>query len=312
MDDATRTREVIASMLTENTGRHMLDSGGAYGRHWERNQDRNFQAEQESVLSVKHGYLDVTHNLYHWLVEKLEFSEDMQRLFNGFVKWYDNRNYEQGWLFYADEFPAWLAEKFGVECAGLYGDSSGPMTVNTYNGEDLLSQTIQYVYFELQEPVEFPNFTVWDGVYVLLQIHGGCDVRGGYTAPKCFTLNDECGIFFNANATIWVEGDDIYWSTDDGYHYYEEGTCGYHAGPQLETYNIVEPDEPVEFTITAGSVKMPLKLKSKWAYRVAEFVKRWLNPPWLRVLDYELEPYIINDDGTAIWPKTMGQMYSSF
>ena len=29
-------------MLTENTGKHMLDSGGAYGRHWERNQKKSF------------------------------------------------------------------------------------------------------------------------------------------------------------------------------------------------------------------------------------------------------------------------------
>ena len=31
-------KQVVYSMITENTGRHMLDSGGAYGRHWERNQ----------------------------------------------------------------------------------------------------------------------------------------------------------------------------------------------------------------------------------------------------------------------------------
>ena len=28
---------VIASMMTENTGTHFLDSGGAYGRNWQRN-----------------------------------------------------------------------------------------------------------------------------------------------------------------------------------------------------------------------------------------------------------------------------------
>ena len=31
-------KKKVIEMLQENTGRHMLDSGGAYGRHWERNQ----------------------------------------------------------------------------------------------------------------------------------------------------------------------------------------------------------------------------------------------------------------------------------
>lgn len=37
----TTTREIIYAMLTSNTGSHMLDSGGAYGRHWERNASKS-------------------------------------------------------------------------------------------------------------------------------------------------------------------------------------------------------------------------------------------------------------------------------
>ena len=199
------TKDVIIAMLKENTGRHFLDSGGAYGRHWEHNQGRDFEKEPESILSLRYGYIEVTHNVYHWLVDKLDYNEPMNKLFYGFVKWYDNRNYEQNWLFYMEEFSKFIEEKFSG-CTGLYGDDS-PFTINTYNGEDLLSQTLQYLYLGLPEPIEFPNFTIWDGVYILLQIHGGCDVRGGYTAPRAFMLStyDEAGIFDNARATIWVE-----------------------------------------------------------------------------------------------------------
>ena len=35
---ATETQKMLARMLTENTGRNILDSGDAYGRHWEKNQ----------------------------------------------------------------------------------------------------------------------------------------------------------------------------------------------------------------------------------------------------------------------------------
>ena len=37
------TAKIIYKMLTESTGKHMLDSGGAYGRHWERNQKKSFK-----------------------------------------------------------------------------------------------------------------------------------------------------------------------------------------------------------------------------------------------------------------------------
>jgi len=37
---ANDTADILAGMFTENTGRHMLDSGGAYGRNWEHNQGR--------------------------------------------------------------------------------------------------------------------------------------------------------------------------------------------------------------------------------------------------------------------------------
>ena len=36
-------KELIYKMLTENTGVHMLDSGGAYGRNWERNQVKTIE-----------------------------------------------------------------------------------------------------------------------------------------------------------------------------------------------------------------------------------------------------------------------------
>ena len=38
-----KTKEVIYQMLIESTGQHMLDSGGAYGRHWERNQKMSLE-----------------------------------------------------------------------------------------------------------------------------------------------------------------------------------------------------------------------------------------------------------------------------
>ena len=38
-----KTNELIYSMLVENTGSHMCDSGGAYGRHHERNASKTIE-----------------------------------------------------------------------------------------------------------------------------------------------------------------------------------------------------------------------------------------------------------------------------
>ena len=118
--------------------------------------------------------------------------------------------------------------------SGIYGEGD-PLCVNTYNGEDLLSQTIQYFYW-----------TDDNGPHVLLQIHGGCDVRGGYTVPVAFDCDEN--IFENAKATIYCEDCNQYWDTDDGSHWYPDGCCG-NGYQELQTYPATDdqpeyPDQP--------------------------------------------------------------------
>jgi len=261
---APDTAAILAAMLKENTGIHMLDSGGSqladgtfqhgYGRNWQRNQAREFEAEPTTVLSVDAHDISVTHNLYHWLKERLSFDSASQERFEAYRAEEDPED-EAPELIPMEGFAHWLRER-GHEVTGLYGDGE-PMTVNTYNGEDLLSQTIQYVYMEIGgEPL------------VLLQIHGGCDVRGGYTLAKCFRARDDGAYMLNnADAAIRCKRDaappdtsikplplevekppreDHYWSTDDAYHWYSQGACGCGAGQQLEDYErreITDPDE---------------------------------------------------------------------
>jgi hypothetical protein len=222
------TPEILKSMLTENTGRSIFDSGDYYGRNYELNQKLNLDEQPSSELRayVRNGQLDliVTHNVYHWLDEKIEFAPDMDRNFQRFAQ----RRPHDAWLQVMEEFAA-LLELQGA--TGIYGDGS-PMTVNTYNGPDCLSQVLQYVYYEFKNEA-----------YVLLQIHGGCDVRGGYSRPRAFTLTSELSILDNARAELYPDPKgwtgrnqlDIFtgrtvqdtapsWTTDDGYHWYAEGT----------------------------------------------------------------------------------------
>jgi len=215
---------VIQEMLTENTGRHMLDSGGAYGRNWERNQGRDFEAEPATTLDVtwnREGEAFdpcVTHNVYHWLNERVTFDPDMNARWLAYL---EENNAD------ADSFAAMEEFAESLDATGIYGDGS-PMTVNTYNGESSLSQILQFTYFEV------------DGdVYVLLQIHGGCDARGGYTDAKAFRADEN--LFDYAQASIYADGEGSfdqlpYWYSDDGWNWYCEGAVAPHAGKGLRDY----------------------------------------------------------------------------
>ena len=205
------TKTVLVEMLTENTGRAMGDSGGAYGRNWERNQGRDFASEPVASLDVKwnregEGFRpDITLSVYHWLTEKVTYDAKLDAIWQAFANARREEDYE---LAIMKEFVEFLG------ASGIYGDGE-PLTINTYNGECLLSQTLQFIYFTHQ-----------DESHVLLQVHGGCDVRGGYTNARVFSADE--GVLYFANATIFADGEGAfqslpYWNSDDGYNFYPEG-----------------------------------------------------------------------------------------
>jgi len=219
------TKEILTSMLTENTGKHMLDSGGEKGRMWQRNQGKNFDSENCSTLEIslrndKELEISFSHNIYHWLEERLEYYELGDSIFHAWS--HREANEDKYWLQCMEKFVDYLGANARIEVGGIYGEGN-PFTVNTYNHESLLSQTLQFIYFS----VDSTSSLIESGTYVLLQVHGGADVRGGYTKPRMFTVSDYdgTGILTDQNASIACKGDH-YWDTDDGYHWYEDGTCG--------------------------------------------------------------------------------------
>jgi len=159
-------------------------------------------------------------------------------------------NKDCGWLELMEKFPAVAAEYVNnkdddgdiVEAKGIYGDGK-PFTVNTYNGEDALSQVLQYVYF-----------TLGDETYIVLQIHGGADVRGGYSTPMVFRVgsdmhDSETVILDNMYATIYCNGVDgsHNWMTENaGYNWLQDGGTG---GYDLSEFEIVETELSTDDTI---------------------------------------------------------------
>jgi hypothetical protein len=215
----------LTDMMQENTGRSILDSGGAYGRNWERNQGVDFAKRPEGSLEfyVRGDDVDImpTLDVFHFLRDRLEYNEEL-----------DDR-----WRAWCEENDADLTygngEAFAeyIDGKGIYQEGP-PFTINTYNGEDMLSQTLQYVYW-----------TDEDGAHILLQIHGGCDVRGGYTDPVAFDLTcmEGLSIFDNARAAIYCSDCDSAWDSDGSNYWNHNG-----MGENLESFPATEtkPDYP--------------------------------------------------------------------
>lgn len=170
-------KELIASMLTENTGSHILDSGGAYGRNWERQKGKtvqDFEKEPAATLEVYkwedkdgHSHIEAsaTVNVYHHLTNCLELDEICNKFNSKPVHDWDSD------ICGVSQKGAKRLERWGFEVGNSW---------NTYNWCSSHSQVLQGTDLELNGEN-----------YVLIQIHGGCDVRGGYSDAKLFKVIGE-------------------------------------------------------------------------------------------------------------------------
>ena len=220
MQTLTKTTEqVIYEMLTENTGTHLLDSGGAYGRNWERNQLKTLEDfRREPRVSVSYGEAVVS--VFHFLNEHLSYEEGLDL---DFQKFRDNAS--------DDAYDLEIMETYAQQVA------SNPDTIwsyNTYNGDNPLSQTLQFVTFE-----------IGSRFFVLLQVHGGCDVRGGYTGPKLFTADYEMFAGDLDRVSLQCECGSVIDYVSGYENYFEHGdNCGEGCGG---TGNLIPNDTPPNY-----------------------------------------------------------------
>ena len=170
-----QTKQIIYEMLTEPTGKHMLDSGGAYGRHWERNQKmslEDFENEKEyEFFDTDTEYPYREKSLFHHLIESCEFAERETMTFENWID-EDKFNFIDNPLGRGHDLESveeYMTERFGQEAE----------CINSYNGDCDLSQTIQFVHVG----------DIYDNDMIALSIHNGCDVRGGYTDYRFFRID---------------------------------------------------------------------------------------------------------------------------
>ena len=181
------TEAIIYGMLTENTGTHFLDSGGATGRAWQRNQTKtleDFKAEPEAYFEGGE-YPEAGKSTFWHLVNNLDYDRALTAAYHEFAKDYP----DESWLEISE---LWL-DKLGVPGEGgdFYGESR--WTFNSYNFEDwLLDQTLQGT-----------SFGMGGAEYLILQVHGGADVRGGYTKPQIFKMSSKEEFILNADSAYF-------------------------------------------------------------------------------------------------------------
>jgi hypothetical protein len=281
MQHNDRLKEVVIKMLQENTGRHMLDSGGAYGRHWERNQKLSSEIEfwdktPEMVpTGLKYGELWGTISLYHHLVNSLQWDDDIELLnemyeyFDAcypddsyfetrvkFVEFLQSYNFKKEIFMKINEaedaeaLEDWTKflqtnwEKI-TEACNSWDFGHEFKVYNTYNEENSLSQDFEIIIF---------------GDLVGIMIHNGCDARGGYTKPRFFSTPQM------ADSNLWSWDDyTLYCTGENSDHYWDkQGYNSWYTDSEFsiekETvckYEDLTEEAQIEFDTTGFAAEEP-------------------------------------------------------
>jgi hypothetical protein len=240
-DDEKITAYVLKQMMLENTGRHLLDSGGMGGRRWERMQLlKDLDWKEAGDINVEVGkysdgeyYIYLTKNTYIFLLRWICYEREGDASFHAFCESEEHKKdyYYVNMKDYVEYVKEFCSSR-GIEFFSYKG-------CNTYNGDCALDCTLQWEHFNVEGKD-----------YIILQTHNGADVRGGYSTPHLFSVDYEsmsCDMnAFLAKCPNWkeespdgkvqlnLEGQVAKmmpykhhrsYSDDCGYHWYDDGGC---------------------------------------------------------------------------------------
>lgn len=175
----------IVRMIRENTGAHPLDSGGAYGRHWEGTLPQLLDQGDSICVDIdnEHKLIDVRKDLARHLYFSLwddELTDRLNRLFVQFTALCDRRVDEQKAEHTTHDIPETWEEIMAafVDRLRAFGVQIEVTELEyTYNFDNDLNQDFAYWVFRIGS---------WVDDTVLIRTHNGCDARGGFSAPRFF------------------------------------------------------------------------------------------------------------------------------
>lgn len=167
---ATKLQKRIIDILKENTGKHFLDSGFDNGRHWQRNQDKNFLEEKRVLIDTysDNEFAGYYISLFWYLNDILEITKESE-MFNKILNKERKKNDD---LFWCADCVEELENHFELD--------NITEQKNTCNWDSNFTQDFTFIEFEYNEDK-----------FVALQVHNGADIRGGYTDTQIFEMKDD-------------------------------------------------------------------------------------------------------------------------
>jgi len=240
----------FAQACRYNSGKALCDSGDAYGRHWQQPaieqstpgvslDVRRFEWQGEARTEVS-----ATIEAAHFLDANFEVLADVQDRFDA---WAEEQPDGENWFE--------LGQRFAEEELELHSRARD----NIYNGENDLSQV--YIW-EVFTPEGKPGEWLYaDDAVVVIHVHTGCDVRGGYSYPLfCRSKSDySTAVDFCAEFSAYegkdAEGNEL--DIDDLQHLSEHWQNGYTSHP--ETALNEDLAEVIEGSVDGDSFTAKLK-----------------------------------------------------
>lgn len=181
--------EIVSSMMKQNTGRHLLDSGGAYGRRFEQLADVDLAKVERATLN-ENGY---EKSMFWHIVEN---SGGIATIFNNSYQAFDALHPDEDCF---TTLKMWCKEN-GITVHEVE---------NTYNIETVLDGVFQAYSLEDAEGEWF----------TAVMTHNGCDARGGYSQPVMFGGMWEDLMSGLSNGSIYCNGCGMRLYTDDGWNW---------------------------------------------------------------------------------------------
>lgn len=204
------TERKLASMFMERVPTNLLDSGLVYGYNFDYNREHPIWEQPEShvefgVFSDGDLSIDLKLNTYKLLSKQLEYDKKADQKFQKWRKQWDDKE-DDSWEAHLEELPA----------LSRYDNTPKSWTSGyTYNADTLLDQQIVYYFCTRAN-------------YVIIQVHGGCDARCGFTEPILF--REEFLGEFNpfVQAAVYCSECRSWWDYDNTGHCMcnSEGTIG--------------------------------------------------------------------------------------
>lgn len=228
------TEQVLKEMLTESTGKALMDSGDYYGRHWEENQQNGIKKgyqicdfyidkeEQTCELIPTVPIFDVFSNALRYTDECKYLESLMPQLVSYDALYWIQNEIKQGKVYNILHTLVidhqidglFLDEPYYLVNIQLLGSTIGYATQLLRNVHPTVFKENTYIGTDIFNSYNRENFMSQDYMsiyfeynnqpYIAISIHNGCDIRGGYTDVHIFDVGYE-DEFLTAQTDISID-----------------------------------------------------------------------------------------------------------